>query len=64
MDCFAEQVQGFQECAHGGGELRCCSHADVQQFFRCVAIGRLASLLAIKGLGSTEKIFFGEIARS
>ncbi len=62
MVWFAEKINGFQEYAHGSGELRCRSQDDAQQFFGCVAIGRLTFLLAIKGLRPAENVFLGEIA--
>lgn len=30
MGWFAEEVDGFQECAHGGGELNCRSQNDAE----------------------------------
>ena len=61
MDRFAEEVDGFQECAHGGWELRCGSQDDAESFYRRAAIGRLAFPPSIKGLGPAENILFGEI---
>ena len=61
MRWFAEKVGGFQECAHGGGELRSSGQDDAESFFRCTAIGRLSLPLAIKGLRSAENTLFSQI---
>lgn len=62
MGRLAEEVGGFQECAHGDGELRGGGQDDAEEFFRRTTIGRLAFPPAIKGLRPAEKIFFGEMA--
>jgi hypothetical protein len=31
MGWFAEEVDGFEECAHGGGELRCGGKDKVEK---------------------------------
>jgi len=54
MGSFAEQIYGFQECAHGSGELSLGGQDDAQQFFDRAAIGRLVFPPAVKGLRSTE----------
>ena len=64
MRRFAEKVGGFQECAHGGGELRGSGQDNAEEFFRCTAIGGLALASPIKGLCSAENILFREIAGS
>jgi hypothetical protein len=61
MGQFTEEVGGFQERAHGGGELRGSGQDNAEEFFRCTAIGRLTFPLAIKGLRPAEHVFLGEI---
>lgn len=34
---FAEEVGGFQECAHGGGGLCRGCQGDADEFLRCLA---------------------------
>jgi hypothetical protein len=54
MHWFAEEVGGFQECAHRGWELRRGGQDDAEEFFRRTSIGRLAFPSAIKGLRLAE----------
>ena len=59
---FAEEIGGFQEGAHGGGELRGRGQDDTEEIFCRTAIGGLAFASTIKGLCPAENILFGRIA--
>jgi hypothetical protein len=62
MGRLAEEIEGVQECAHGGGELSDDGQDNVESFFGRAAIGRLTLPPAVKGLHPAEDVFVGEIA--